>query len=64
LREIGRGDCHKKFAFRTPFINIPPAEFEKLAAVILRVLGYEQVFSTPSSHDRGVDAFGLTPIAE
>jgi hypothetical protein len=48
----------KEIRFQNSIHKISPAEFEKLAAVILRVLGCEQVFSTPLSHDQGVDAFG------
>jgi len=33
-------------------------EFEKLAAIVLRKLGCTEVFSAPSSHDQGIDAFG------
>ena len=33
-----------------------------LAAIILRVIGCQEVFSTPSSHDQGVDAFGYQSL--
>lgn len=37
-------------------------EFEKLAAIVLRVVGCTEVFSTPSSHDQGIDAFGYMAL--
>ncbi|HME58646.1 MAG TPA: restriction endonuclease [Terracidiphilus sp.] len=48
----------QEIRFQNSIHKISPAEFEKLSAVILRIIGCEQVFSTPSSHDQGVDAFG------
>jgi hypothetical protein len=48
----------QEIRFQNSVRKISPAEFEKLAAVILKILGCEQVFSTPLSHDQGVDAFG------
>ena len=48
----------KEIAFQNALHATKPEEFEKLAAIILRVLGCEEVFFTPSSHDQGVDAFG------
>ena len=39
-----------------------PKEFEKLAAIILKVLGCKEVFLTPASHDQGVDAFGYQDL--
>jgi hypothetical protein len=44
--------------FQNSLHRISASEFEMLAAVVLRVLGCQEVFSTPSSHDQGVDAFG------
>lgn len=44
--------------FQNSVNRLSPGEFEMLAAVILRRLGCYEVFSTPSSHDQGVDAFG------
>ena len=56
------GYQHKKLAKETQFQNslnkMTPDEFEKLAAIILKVLGCTEVYSTPTSHDQGVDAFG------
>ena len=48
----------KEIRFQNSLHRMAPADFEKLAAIILRVLGCKDVFSTPSSHDQGVDAFG------
>jgi hypothetical protein len=66
---IGRivsGNRRKKLSNEVRFQNsirrTSPAEFEMLAAVILRVLGCQEVFSTPSSHDQGVDAFGYQSL--
>ena len=33
-----------------------------LAAIVLRTLGCSKVFSTPSSHDQGLDAFGYMKL--
>ncbi len=52
----------KRIAQETRFQDclqrITPNEFERLAAILLRQLGCTEVYSTPSSHDQGVDAFG------
>jgi hypothetical protein len=48
--------------FQDALHNISPVEFEKLAAIVLKVLGCKQVFFTPESHDQGVDAFGYQDI--
>ncbi len=52
----------KKLADETKFQNalrrISPDEFETLAAIVLKTIGCTAVFSTPSSHDQGIDAFG------
>jgi hypothetical protein len=62
---IGKTVCGyqlKKLAKETRFQNTlhrtTPADFEKLAAIILKILGCQDVFSTPASHDQGMDAFG------
>jgi hypothetical protein len=44
--------------FQNSLHKTTPAEFEKLAAIVLRVLGCTKVFATPSSLDQGIDAFG------
>lgn len=60
--EIVSGYHPGKLARETRFQNslhkTTPDEFEKLAAIILKILGCTEVFSTPSSHDQGIDAFG------
>lgn len=48
----------KEIRFQNALHATTPNEFEKLAAIILKVLGCKDVFFTPSSHDQGVDAFG------
>lgn len=62
IGKIVAGNQPKKLAEETHFQNslhlTSDADFEKLAAIVLRVLGCQKVFSTPSSHDQGVDAFG------
>lgn len=52
----------RELAFQDALHAIKPEEFEKLAAVILRVLGCREVFFTPQSHDQGVDAFGYQDL--
>ena len=58
----------KKLAKETRFQNAlhrtTPADFEKLAAIILKILGCKDVFSTPSSHDQGIDAFGCQVLLQ
>jgi Restriction endonuclease len=60
------GNRQKKLAREIRFQNslhrTSDADFEKLAAIVLRVLGCQEVFSTPSSHDQGVDAFGYQSL--
>ena len=48
--------------FQNSLRRLSPREFEQLAAVILRFIGCEEAFSTPTSHDQGVDAFGHQKI--
>ena len=64
--EIVSGYQRKKLVKETRFQNtlhkITADEFEKLAAIALKVLGCTQVFSTPSSHDQGIDAFGYVAL--
>lgn len=52
----------KEIKFQDALHRLSAAEFERLAAVILKLLGCHQVFSTPSSHDQGVDAFGYQSL--
>jgi restriction endonuclease len=52
----------KEITFQDALHALSAAEFEKLAAIILKVLGCKEVFFTPSSHDQGVDAFGYQDL--
>ena len=68
IGKIVAGNHLKKLAREIRFQNslhrTSAADFEKLAAIVLRVLGCQEVFSTPSSHDQGVDAFGYQSLVE
>ncbi len=48
----------KEVAFQDALHKVNAKDFEKLAAIILKYVGCEEVFFTPTSHDQGVDAFG------
>ena len=52
----------RAIAFQNALNRLTAAEFERLASVILKIIGCEEVFSTPGSHDQGVDAFGYQSI--
>jgi hypothetical protein len=52
----------KEIRFQDTLHKVKAAEFEKLAAIILRLLGCREVFFTPLSHDQGVDAFGYQDV--
>lgn len=52
----------KEIRFQDAIHKISPMAFEKLAAIVLRVIGCKDVFFTPTSHDQGVDAFGYQDI--
>jgi len=52
----------EQISFQDALHKISAEEFEKLAAIILRLLGCKEVFFTPASHDQGVDAFGYQDI--
>lgn len=52
----------KEIKFQNALHKITAAEFEKLAAIILRIIGCKDVFFTPGSHDQGVDAFGYQDL--
>jgi hypothetical protein len=52
----------KEIRFQNSLHRTSATDFEKLAAIVLRVLGCQEVFSTPSSHDQGVDAFGYQTL--
>jgi Restriction endonuclease len=48
----------QEIRFQNSLHSISPADFERLTAIVLRIVGCDNVFSTPASHDQGVDAFG------
>jgi hypothetical protein len=50
--------------FQNSLHRTSAADFQKLAAIVLRVLGCQEVFFTPSSHDQGVDAFGYQSLVQ
>jgi hypothetical protein len=52
----------KEIRFQNALHTIDPEEFEKLTAIVLKLLGCDEVFFTPSSHDQGVDAFGMKAL--
>lgn len=52
----------REICFQNSLRRTTATDFEKLAAIVLRVLGCQQVFATPSSHDQGVDAFGYQSL--
>ena len=54
----------KEVAFQDSLYRTSPADFEKLAAIVLRTLGCQSVYLTPLSHDQGVDAFGSRVLVE
>ena len=54
----------KEIRFQNSLHRISATDFEKLAAIVLRVLGCQEVFSTPSSHDQGADAFGYQSLVQ
>jgi hypothetical protein len=66
---VGRivsGRRHKRLASEIRFQNslsrTSAADFEKLAAVVLKAVGCREVYATPLSHDQGVDAFGYQEL--
>jgi hypothetical protein len=54
----------QEIRFQNSLHRISAADFEKLAAIVLRILGCSDVFLTPSSHDQGVDAFGSQGLVQ
>lgn len=48
-----------QFVFQEALMSISPSEFEQLSARILEWAGCTSFWSTPASHDQGLDAFGL-----
>jgi hypothetical protein len=58
------GKVAKEVRFQNSLHRLSAGAFEKLAAIVLRVVGCQQVYSTPSSHDQGVDAFGLQVLID
>jgi hypothetical protein len=59
-----RKSLSKEIRFQNSLNRATAAEFEKLAAVMLRKLGCTAVFATPSSHDQGIDAFGYLGLVQ
>lgn len=45
-------------AFQKALLQLTPDEFEKLCARVLQIIGCNDVWATPASHDQGIDAFG------
>jgi hypothetical protein len=54
----------KEIRFQNALHKTTAEEFETLAAIVLKILGCTKVFSTPSSHDQGVDAFGYRSLVD
>lgn len=54
----------QEIRFQNSLHRTTPDEFEKLAAIVLRMLGCTEVYPTPSSHDQGIDAFGNVALIE
>ena len=59
-----RRKLSKETRFQNSLHRISPREFEKLASIVLRILGCNQVFVTPESHDQGIDAFGYQSLVQ
>ncbi len=55
---IGRLADRERLLFQNALHALTNAEFEGIAAVILKIAGCAPVFRTPESHDQGLDAFG------
>lgn len=55
---IGYTDQHEKIEFQNAINELSSYEFETLSAYILKVAGCADYWSTPESHDQGLDAFG------
>jgi len=62
VQGYGKWKSGKEIAFQNALHGIDPKEFEKLGAIMLRILGCQQAFFTPASHDQGVDAFGYQAL--
>jgi hypothetical protein len=52
----------REIHFQDALHKITAKEFEKLAAIVLKLIGCKEVFFTPESHDQGLDAFGYQDI--
>lgn len=50
--------------FQDRLNKISHHDFEKLSAIVLKLIGCETVFFTPESHDQGIDAFGYQKIVD
>lgn len=48
--------------FQKALLSLTDKEFERLAARIIQVVGCKDAWSTPVSHDQGLDAFGCLSL--
>lgn len=55
---IGKSWQHRLLIFQDALNEMTDGEFESLSARVLAILGCSQVWTTPHSHDQGLDAFG------
>jgi Restriction endonuclease len=61
---IGHTNQHEKIEFQNAINELSSYEFEALSAYVLKVAGCAHYWSTPESHDQGLDAFGYFPFFE
>lgn len=61
---FGNSRSDKPIRFQEVLHKTTPSEFERLAAVVLKAIGCTQIFSTPQSHDQGIDAFGYLTLID
>lgn len=54
----------REITFQNALNRVTPRQFEVLAAILLRQIGCTNVYSTPESHDQGVDAFGTVVLVK
>ena len=59
---LAQKSSSRQISFQNALKEISATDFERLSAVLLRKLGCETVFFTPSSHDQGIDAFGYKSV--
>lgn len=62
LRGYKKEKSDARLAFQDALNELSPNHFESLAAVVLKHLDCDSTFTTPQSHDQGVDAFGYRAI--